>query len=156
MIKNRSFLYFSRESFRNAAPFLFGNAILVDVNIISKSIQVAAEHQGRIHEGAWIDELSFFIDLHFLDIEYEASIEDLLSDCTFTTKNHDFIVRNLVCKTHVTRDPVRLINGQICRISTCGYNLLPHILGDVIALNGVNNVFLINSTSKCKNEVVLE
>jgi len=88
---------FSRESFWNANPLLLSNLVLVDVNIISKSIKVATEHKWSVHERAWVHELSFFSDLHFFDIEYEAAIEDQESESTFTTKDQDFIISNLIC-----------------------------------------------------------
>lgn len=147
----------SGKSFWNAAPFLFSNVILVDVNIISKSIQVAAEHQRGVHEGAGIHKFSPLSNLHFLDVEYETSIEDLLSDSTFSAKDHDFIVCNLVGKTHVSRDPMRLVDlKRSGATATCSYNFLPDIFGNIIAFNGINNILLINPTTKCENEVVLE
>ena len=77
----------SRKSFRDADPLLLSNLVLVDVNIISKSIKVATEHQGSVHERAWVYKLSFFSDLHLFDVEYEASIEDQESEGTLTSKD---------------------------------------------------------------------
>ena len=128
----------------------------MDVNIITESIHVSTEYQWRIHEGAWIHKLSLFLNLHLLDIEYEASIEDLLSNGTLASENHYFVVSDLISKTHVTRNPVRFVNSSTSNRVLTSNNFLPHIFRDIIAFNCVNNILLINSTSKCKNEVVLE
>ena len=147
----------SGESLWNAAPFLFSNAVLVNVDIITKCIHVSTKYQWSIHEWTWINKLSLFLNLHFLDVEYEASIEDLLGNGTLSTKNHDFIVCDLVRKTHVSWNPMRFVDwssGQ--RIWSSSNNLLPDILGNIITFNCINDVLLINSTTECKNEVIFE
>lgn len=84
---------------------MLSDVIFVDVDVVSKSIQVSTEHKRGVHERAWVNKLSFLRDLHFLHIEYEASIEDLLSQGAFTTENDDFVIGDLIRQTHVTRDP---------------------------------------------------
>jgi len=88
---------YSWEGLGDANPFLLSNFVLMDINIISKRVQIASEHKWSVHERAWVHELSFFSDLHFFDIEYEAAIEDQESESTFTTKDQDFIISNLIC-----------------------------------------------------------
>jgi hypothetical protein len=68
----------------------------VDVDVISESVQVSSEHQRGVHERTGINELAFVRDCHFLDIEYEASIEDLLSQGTLSSENDDFVISDLV------------------------------------------------------------
>ena len=40
----------SRELLWDAVPLLFGDAVLVDENIVSKGIQVSSTHQRSVHE----------------------------------------------------------------------------------------------------------
>ena len=68
----------------------------MDVDIISKSVKVSTEHQWGVHERAGVDKLAFLSDRHFLDVEYEASIEDLLSKGTLSSENDDFVISDLV------------------------------------------------------------
>jgi len=128
---------------------LLSDVIFVDVDVISKSIKVSAEHQWGVHERARVNKLSFLSDRHFLDVEYEASIEDLLSKGTLSSEDDDFIISDLIRKTHVSRDPSSLVQGWTL-------NFLPHILRDIVAFNSVNDVLLINPSSKSKNVVILE
>jgi hypothetical protein len=86
----------SGEGFWNATPLLLSNVIFVDIDIISKSVQVSAKHQGGVHERTRIDEFAFVRDSHFLDVEYEASIEDLLSNSALSSENDDFVISDLV------------------------------------------------------------
>lgn len=86
----------SRESLWNAGPLLFSNFVLVNVNVVSKSIEVSSKHQGRIHERAWIYKLTFFFNFHLLEIEYETSIKDLESQSALATENKNLIVGDLV------------------------------------------------------------
>lgn len=147
----------SRESLRNTRPLLFCNVIFMDIDIVSECIHVASKDEWSIHEGAWINELTFLFDLHFLNVEQETSIEDLLSQGTLSSKDEYLIVSDLVGKTHVTWDPWWFINRDACSwVWVCSYNFLPNILWNVITFNGINNVFLIDSSSKCKNEVIFE
>ena len=128
---------------------LLSNLVLVDVNVISKSIKVATEHKWSVHERAWIDKLTFFFDFHLLEIEYETSIKDLESQSTLATENENFVIGDLIGQAHVAWNPLRLVDQR-------RLDLLPHILGDVIALNGVDDVLLVDSASKCKEEVILK
>ena len=139
----------SRESLWNASPLLLSNLVLVNVNVITKSIEVTSKHQGCIHKRAWIDKLTFLFDFHLLEIEYETSIEDLESQSALATEDKNFIVGDLIRQAHVSWNPLRLINLR-------SLDLLPNILGDIIALDSVNDIFLVDSTSKCKQKVVFE
>ena len=95
----------SGECFWDANPFLFGNLVLMDVNVVAKGVQITSKHKRSVHERTGVNKFTFFSDLHLLHIEYEASVEDLRSQCTLSSENHDFIVGDLVCKTHVPLDP---------------------------------------------------
>ena len=57
---------------------------------------MSTEHQWGVHEWAGVHKLSFLSDRHFLDVEYEASIEDLLSKGTLSSENDDFVISDLV------------------------------------------------------------
>ena len=90
-----------------------------------------------------------FANLHLLDIQNEHSAEDLESDGALATEDQDLVVSDLVCEAHVARDPVRLV--------TVGRSdLLPDVLGNVIALDCVHNLALVDTTAKREDEVVLE
>jgi len=91
-----------------------------------------------------------------LRIEYEAAVEDLLGQGALAAEYNDFIVSDLECKTHVTGDPGSLVTLRPGGLATNSYDLLPHVLGDVIALNSVHNGSLVNTSTKGKNVVVLE
>mgnify|MGYP007112324709 CR=1 FL=1 len=128
---------------------MLSDVIFVDVDVISKGVEIASEHQGGVHERARVHEFAFFSHLHLLDVEYEAPVEDLRSQSTLSSENHDFVVSDLVSKTHVSLDPVGLVHLR-------SSDLLPNVFGDAIALNGVNNVLLINSSSESKDKFILE
>lgn len=139
----------SNKGFRNAWPFLFRYRILVNVNIISKSIQALIKNERSVHEWARIDKTTFLIDDHSLYIKDEASIEYLERQSWLTSKYHDLLICDLIGDTHISRDPLRLVN-------LLRRNLLPHISLDVIHLNSVYNPFLINSTPKRKDILIFE
>lgn len=141
----------SRELLWNAVPLLLGDAVLVDENIVSEGVEVAAENQWGIHEGAGVDKLAFFADLHLLDVEYEAAVEDLEGEGALTAKYEDLVVRDLVGQAHISRDPLGLVKR-----GGSASDLLPNVLGDIIALNCVNYVLLVDSAAKSEDEVVLE
>jgi hypothetical protein len=68
----------------------------VDVNIIAKSIKVSSEYEWCIHEGTWVNKFALLSDLHLLDVEYKASIEDLLSEGALASKYENLIISDLV------------------------------------------------------------
>jgi len=77
----------SRKGFGDANPLLFGDLVLVDVNIVSKSIEISAKHERRVHERTWINELAFLLDLHLLDVQDEAAVEDKERQCALTSED---------------------------------------------------------------------
>jgi hypothetical protein len=48
--------------------------------------------------------------LHLLHVKHEASIEDLERQRRLSTKYQDFVLRYLVCESHVGRHPLCLIH----------------------------------------------
>ena len=86
----------SGERFWDAGPFLLRNVVLVDVNVVSEGEQITTEHQRSVHERARVHKLTFLLDFHFLDVEYEAPIENLLSQSALSSEDDDFIVSDLV------------------------------------------------------------
>lgn len=71
---------------------------------------------------------------------------------TLASENEDLVVGDLVGQTHVPWNPLGLVQS---RRGALVY-LLPHVLGDVVALDRVDYVLLVNPAPKCKYEVVLE
>jgi len=122
----------------------------MDVNIITEGIERATEDEGRVHKAAGVNQLSAFLDLHLLDVHDEATVEDLLSQSTLTSKDDDLVVRDLVGQTHVAGDPLALVEAG------SALNLLPDVLRDVVALYGVYDILLVDSSSERENVVVLE
>ena len=88
-------------------------------------------------------------NLHLLDVKNKTAIEDLGRDGTLTAKNQDLVVGHLISKTHIARNPIRLV-------AEWSGDLLPDVLGDVVALDRVHNLALVDSTAKSKDEVVFE
>ena len=78
----------------------------MDVNVVSKGIQIAAENKRSIHERAWVHQLALFTDLHLLHIEDEAAIKDLEGERALSAKYEDLVICDLVGETHVTGNPV--------------------------------------------------
>ena len=68
---------------------------------------------------------------------------------TLTSKQKDFVIRDLVGKTHVRRHPVGLVDLGSA-------NLLPHVPRDVINFYRINNALLIYSSTKSEDVVVLK
>ena len=50
-------------------------------DVIAISVETPVEDQGCVHEGTGVDKTAPLLDLHFLDVKYEASIEDLECQC---------------------------------------------------------------------------
>lgn len=110
---------------------------------------MATEDKRSVHEATRVHEFALFANLHLLDVEYEHATEDLESDGTLTTKDQDLIVSDLVCEAHVARNPLGFVAVRRC-------NLLPYVLGNVVALDCIHNLALVNTTTKREDEVVLE
>ena len=85
---------------------MLGDIVLVDVDIVAVCVEGRVEDERSIHERTRINQAASLTNLHFLDIKDEASIEDVESHCTLTTKEKDLIVRDLVSKAHVRGNPV--------------------------------------------------
>jgi hypothetical protein len=111
------------------------------VRIISIGVETSVENQGSVHERARVDKTATLTNLHFFNIKDEATIENLKSHSAFASKYHNFVVGDLICKTHVRRNPLRLIYNR-------SWNLLPNISRNVVAFDSVDNLLLINTTAK--------
>ena len=94
----------------NNRPFLLRDVVLVNINVIAIGIEIAVEHQGRVHEGARIDKTSSLLYLHLLHVENKTSIENMECHCTLASKQNNLIVCNLVSQTHVRWHPFGLVN----------------------------------------------
>ena len=82
----------------------------MDINIISICIQATIENKRCVHEGTGIYQASVFTHAHFFHIENITTIENLEHDGAFASKDHDFLICDLVGETHVRRNPVGLVN----------------------------------------------
>ena len=49
----------------------------MNIDIVTEGVHVSTEHQGGIHERTWVYKFALFPNFHLLDVEYEASIENL-------------------------------------------------------------------------------
>lgn len=119
------------------------------VRIVSICVETSVENQRSVHERARVDKTATLTNLHFFNIKNEATIENLESHRAFASKYHNFIVSNLICKTHVRWNPLRFIYNW-------SWNLLPYISGNVVTFNSVDNLLLVNTTAKRENIVVFE
>ena len=128
---------------------MLGNVIVVNVDVIAERVQVTAKNKRRVHETARVHKLAFFADLHLLHVEHEATVENLERDRTLTAEDEYLIISNLIGKTHVAGDPLGLVTEWL-------RNLLPYVLGDVVALDRVNDLALVHSAAEREDEVVLE
>jgi len=79
-------------------------------DVIAVGVQTPIENQWRVHKGTGVDKTSPLLDLHLLHVKHEASIEDLERQCRLSTKYYDFVLRYLICESHVGRHPLCLIN----------------------------------------------
>ena len=75
--------------------------VLVHINVIAVGLHVAVEDKRRVHKGARVNKTSSLLDLHLLDIEYEAAVEDMESNSALPTKKNNLVVSDLVCQSHV-------------------------------------------------------
>lgn len=128
---------------------MLGDVVAVNVDIVTIRIEVVVENERRVHERARVNKTSPFLDFHFLNVEDKTSVEYLESDRALSSKQNDLVVSNLVSESHIRWNPLALVDLRVV-------NLLPHIAGYVVNLNGVDNPFLINAPTERKNVVVLE
>ena len=130
-------------------PFLLRDVVLVDVNVVSVGVQVMVEDQRSVHEAARIDKAATLAHLHFLDIEYEAPVEDMEGGGTLPTEQQDLIIGDLVSEAHVAGNPARLVDLR-------GGNLLPDVARNVVNFNSINDSLLIDAPAESEDVVVLE
>jgi len=121
----------------------------VHENIVSVGVKTFVEHEGCVHEWAWVNKTSPLFDYHLLYIENETTIKNLESLSAFSSKDQNFIVSDLVRQSHVGRNPLGLVNHT-------GRNFLPDIPWNVITFNSVNKIFLGNTATEGEHIVVLE
>ena len=128
---------------------MFGDIVAVHVDIVTIGVKGVVKNERRVHERTGIDKTSPFLDFHFLNVEDKTSVEYLERDRALSSKQNDFVVRDLVSKPHVGWHPLRLVDLRVV-------NFLPNIPRNVVDLNRVNYSLLVNPTSKGKYVVVLE
>jgi hypothetical protein len=49
----------------------------VNEDVVTVRIETSIEDQWRVHEGTGVDETASLLDLHLLNIEHKATIENL-------------------------------------------------------------------------------
>jgi hypothetical protein len=103
-------LMLSNDGLWDARPFLLGDRVLMDVDIVTISVQAVVEHKRSVHERARIDKTTSLMNYHLLNVEYEATVEDLESDGTLSSEDDDFLISDLISKTHISRNPLGLID----------------------------------------------
>ena len=111
-------LVISNNRFWDARPSLLRDMILVDIDIVSVSIQGMIEYQRCVHKGARIDHGAALFDNHAFKVKDKDSIEDLERKSTLSSEYHDLLICDLISIRHVSRDPLRLI-------ATASRNFLP-------------------------------
>lgn len=121
----------------------------MDVDVVPVSVKRVVKDQRGVHEGARVDKAASFMDNHFLDIKDKAAIENLECDRTFTPKDKNFFVSNLVGETHVSRNPFGLVYQR-------SRDFLPNITLYVVHLNHIHYSLLVYPTSKGKDVLVFE
>lgn len=130
-------------------PFLLWDVVLVDVNVVAIGVEAVVEDQRSVHEAAGVDKATTLAKLHFLNVEHEAAVEDVEGSCALSTEQQNLVIGDLVGEAHVAGHPARLVDlGR-------SY-FLPDVARDVVDLDGVHNPFLVDTTSECKDVVVLE
>ncbi len=115
--------------------------ILVNIDIISISIQGMVENQRCVHKRARVHHGAAFFDHHALKVEDKDSIEDLERKSALSSEYHDLLISDLISIRHVSGDPLSLI-------AATSRNFLPRVLFNIIYFNGIDNSLLINSSSK--------
>ena len=62
------------------------DVVLMHIDVITISIEARVEYQRCIHERTRIHEAASLTKLHLLNIEHEASVEDMEGGGTLSTK----------------------------------------------------------------------
>ena len=119
------------------------------VDVVSIGVKVGVEDQGRVHERTGVDQAAPLTNLHLLHIEDEAPVEDVEGRRALATEEDDLVVSDLVRKAHVRGHPVGLV-------AFGSANFLPHISGDVVNFDCVNDALLVDSSSEGEDVVVLK
>jgi len=120
------------------------------IHVVSVRVKVTVEHERSIHERARIHKTAMLAYAHLLDVEDIATVEDLEKYRRLSSKDHDLLVSDLMCQSHVRGYPAGLIDTR-----ATGY-LLPHVPLDVVDFDRVYNPLLIYPPAKRKHVLILE
>ena len=90
---------------RNHRPLGLLNIVAVHVNVVAVRVQRPVEHEWGVHEGAGVDKTAVLAHAHLLDVENVAAVEDLEEDGRLSTKDHDLLVCDLMCESHIRGHP---------------------------------------------------
>lgn len=121
----------------------------MNVNVIAIGIETVIEDQWRVHKRTRIHQAASLTNLHLLNIEYEAAVENVESHSTFPTEEQNLVIGDLMGQAHIGGHPLRFVDFWRC-------NFLPYVTTDVITLDGIDDAFLIDSTSKGEDVIVLK
>ena len=65
-------------------------------DVIAIGVETVAEDERRVHERAGVNQTASLVDLHALHVEDEHSVEDLEGQSALASKDHDFLLSDLV------------------------------------------------------------
>ena len=121
----------------------------MNVNVIAIGIETVIEDQWCVHKRTRIHQAASLTNLHLFNIEYEAAVENVESHSTFPTEEQNLVIGDLMGQAHIGGHPLRFVDFRSC-------NFLPYVTTDVITLDGIDDAFLIDSTSKGEDVIVLK
>ena len=90
-------LWENSRSLSNNRPLTLSNVVAMDINIVSISVQITIEYKWCVHKGTGVYQASMFTHAHFFNVEDIAAIKNLEHDGTFASKDHDFLISDLMC-----------------------------------------------------------
>lgn len=134
----------------NNSPLSLLDRVAMHIHVVSVRVQVAVEHERSVHERAWVNKTAMLTNAHLLNVEYIATVEDLEQYRRLSSKDHDFLVRDLVGQSHVRGHPTSLVDARAPAY------LLPNVPLDVVDFDRIYYSLLINPTAKCEHVLVLE
>ena len=79
-------------------------------NIISVSVQASVENQRRVHERAGVHKTAALTNLHALNVEDKAAVEDLERKSRFAAEYQNLVVSDLVSESHIGGHPFGFVD----------------------------------------------
>ena len=66
------------------------------VDVVTVGVETVSEDERRVHERAGVYQTASLVDLHALHVEDEYSVEDLEGQGALASKDHDFLLSDLI------------------------------------------------------------